>query len=168
WVTDWTIDMRGDVDPDGWSYSVHFRYPEWSGAPDMTHYVRRRRWIRTRRRAATAASVPAQLPAASVTTTTSSAASSPTAAAATDDAYQFLVRLPTMLHRLPLDRRRLEFLRSHVSKIQVASIVQEFDYDAYRLEALTVLAPLLSLEALPACERMLRFHEHREALTSFA
>ncbi|KAK9487835.1 hypothetical protein V1527DRAFT_507905 [Lipomyces starkeyi] len=50
WRT-WYIDMTYDVDDQGWSYSLSFTSDKWHGAHVWFHsFVRRRRWIRKRRR----------------------------------------------------------------------------------------------------------------------
>ncbi|KAK9430689.1 hypothetical protein V1505DRAFT_97579 [Lipomyces doorenjongii] len=50
WRT-WYIDMTYDVDDQGWSYSLSFTCDQWHGAHVWFHsFVRRRRWIRKRRR----------------------------------------------------------------------------------------------------------------------
>ncbi|KAG5357961.1 Meiotically up-regulated gene 65 protein [Yarrowia sp. B02] len=46
----WYIDMSGDVDDHGWSYSWFFRSHRWHGSHVWFHsWVRRRRWIRVRK-----------------------------------------------------------------------------------------------------------------------
>ncbi|KAG5355210.1 Meiotically up-regulated gene 65 protein [Yarrowia sp. C11] len=46
----WYIDMSGDVDDHGWSYSWFFRSRRWHGSHVWLHsFVRRRRWIRVRK-----------------------------------------------------------------------------------------------------------------------
>ncbi|KAJ9085141.1 hypothetical protein DSO57_1016818 [Entomophthora muscae] len=52
WVTDkWLVDMSGDVDPNGWQYAFRFRQRNWRGDAKAFHnFVRRRRWIRLRRK----------------------------------------------------------------------------------------------------------------------
>lgn len=46
----WYIDMSGDVDDHGWSYSWFFRSRRWHGSHVWFHsWVRRRRWIRVRK-----------------------------------------------------------------------------------------------------------------------
>lgn len=46
----WYIDMSGDVDDHGWSYSWFFRSKRWHGSHVWLHsWVRRRRWIRVRK-----------------------------------------------------------------------------------------------------------------------
>ncbi|KAK9366816.1 hypothetical protein V1509DRAFT_217723 [Lipomyces kononenkoae] len=53
WRT-WYIDMTYDVDDQGWSYSLNFTSDKWHGAHVWFHaFVRRRRWIRKRRRIGT-------------------------------------------------------------------------------------------------------------------
>ncbi|KAK7207222.1 meiotically up-regulated gene 65 protein, partial [Myxozyma melibiosi] len=50
WRT-WYIDMTYDVDDQGWSYSFTFPSRSWHGSHVWFHgFVRRRRWIRKRRR----------------------------------------------------------------------------------------------------------------------
>lgn len=43
---------KGDTDDDGWEYSFSFfgKDGKWVGTPSISHYVRRRRWIRMRKR----------------------------------------------------------------------------------------------------------------------
>ncbi|KAI7899639.1 uncharacterized protein BX663DRAFT_520808 [Cokeromyces recurvatus] len=52
WVSDdWMIDMTGDVDEAGWQYALKFHGAEWHGNyKHFRSFVRRRRWIRLRRR----------------------------------------------------------------------------------------------------------------------
>ncbi|KAK9457379.1 hypothetical protein V1511DRAFT_166433 [Dipodascopsis uninucleata] len=48
WRT-WYVDMTGDVDDQGWSYSLNFSSSSWHGSHIWFHsLVRRRRWIRKR------------------------------------------------------------------------------------------------------------------------
>jgi hypothetical protein len=50
WRT-WYVDMSRDVDEEGWEYSFFFRGFAWHGISPWFHsFVRRRRWIRLRRR----------------------------------------------------------------------------------------------------------------------
>ncbi|KAK9468283.1 hypothetical protein V1512DRAFT_259141 [Lipomyces arxii] len=50
WRT-WYIDMTYDIDDHGWAYSIGFSSPNWHGAHVWFHsFVRRRRWIRKRKR----------------------------------------------------------------------------------------------------------------------
>lgn len=51
WATNWRIDLSGDVDAEGWSYSKDF--PDlfsWRGTEQRLDAVRRRRWVRLRER----------------------------------------------------------------------------------------------------------------------
>ncbi|KAI8870832.1 hypothetical protein GQ42DRAFT_134297, partial [Ramicandelaber brevisporus] len=55
WVWDqpyWMIDMSGDVDEDGWQYASRFNSSNWNGGHKrrFKSLVRRRRWIRLKRR----------------------------------------------------------------------------------------------------------------------
>ncbi|KAJ2559489.1 hypothetical protein EV175_000317 [Coemansia sp. RSA 1933] len=52
WVSPrWLIDMTLDVDDDGWQYSSRFGQTVWHGRHSATRsFVRRRRWLRLRRR----------------------------------------------------------------------------------------------------------------------
>ncbi|KAJ2403011.1 hypothetical protein GGI23_000293 [Coemansia sp. RSA 2559] len=52
WVSPrWLIDMTLDVDDDGWQYSSRFGQAVWHGRHSATRsFVRRRRWLRLRRR----------------------------------------------------------------------------------------------------------------------
>ncbi|KAJ1963164.1 hypothetical protein GGI12_002219 [Dipsacomyces acuminosporus] len=52
WVSPrWLIDMTLDVDDDGWQYSTRFSAGRWRGKHSATKsFVRRRRWVRLRRR----------------------------------------------------------------------------------------------------------------------
>ncbi|KAI9193048.1 uncharacterized protein BJ171DRAFT_535109 [Polychytrium aggregatum] len=43
------IDMNGDVDQEGWAYSTHFASGSWKGTCSTVHYVRKRKWTRTKR-----------------------------------------------------------------------------------------------------------------------
>ncbi|KAJ5924853.1 hypothetical protein N7466_009040 [Penicillium verhagenii] len=50
WRT-WYVDMSGDVDEQGWQYSLSFGSSQWHGTHPWFHsYVRRRRWIRLRQK----------------------------------------------------------------------------------------------------------------------
>ncbi|KAJ3317467.1 hypothetical protein HDU76_001176 [Blyttiomyces sp. JEL0837] len=149
WISDWTLDMRGDVDTDGWSYSVHFNHPEWTGS----------------------------------TTTSSAGAISPT-----DDHQSLILRLPTLMHRHPLDRKKLDVLSLQLAKIraivglgshddvsdgkslvlplhQVTPIMNELEFGKSRLEALKLLGPHLDDETLLTCmENYLTFYSDRIGL----
>ncbi|CAG8564893.1 10582_t:CDS:2, partial [Paraglomus brasilianum] len=47
----WLIDMSGDVDEGGWEYSFNFRGYSWHGiCKPFRSFVRRRRWIRLRKK----------------------------------------------------------------------------------------------------------------------
>ena len=51
WEGPWAVDMRGDVDSEGWQYAVDFPRGAdggWVGRRTPAHFVRRRRWVRTR------------------------------------------------------------------------------------------------------------------------
>ncbi|KAJ2671478.1 hypothetical protein GGI25_005492 [Coemansia spiralis] len=52
WVSPrWLIDMTLDVDEDGWQYAARFSQSGWHGRHSATRsFVRRRRWLRLRRR----------------------------------------------------------------------------------------------------------------------
>ncbi|KAH8555607.1 hypothetical protein BGW37DRAFT_142551 [Umbelopsis sp. PMI_123] len=52
WVNkDWLADMTGDVDESGWEYAFRFRQSTWHGNyKHFRSFVRRRKWIRLRRR----------------------------------------------------------------------------------------------------------------------
>lgn len=48
WQT-WYVDMSGDVDEQGWQYSLSFSSSAWHGSHPWFHsFVRRRRWVRLR------------------------------------------------------------------------------------------------------------------------
>ncbi|KAK9374960.1 uncharacterized protein V1513DRAFT_56224 [Lipomyces chichibuensis] len=62
WRT-WYIDMTYDVDDQGWSYSLSFTSDKWHGAHVWFHsFVRRRRWIRKRRKNVTEISADSEAP----------------------------------------------------------------------------------------------------------
>ncbi|EAW09566.1 uncharacterized protein ACLA_037760 [Aspergillus clavatus NRRL 1] len=45
----WYVDMSGDVDDQGWQYSLYFGSSAWHGSHPWFHsFVRRRRWVRLR------------------------------------------------------------------------------------------------------------------------
>ncbi len=47
----WYVDMSGDVDEDGWEYNIVFQRRNWHGHHVWFHsFVRRRRWLRKRRK----------------------------------------------------------------------------------------------------------------------
>ena len=46
WVTDWTVEHRGDVDADGWQYANDVFAKDWAAQPSTFAFVRRRRWVR--------------------------------------------------------------------------------------------------------------------------
>lgn len=55
WSSDWHVDKVGYVDIDGWAYNMDFKSLRWppptvkSRKKGPFDFVRRRRWIRTRR-----------------------------------------------------------------------------------------------------------------------
>ena len=52
WPT-WYVDMSGDVDEQGWQYSLSFSSSAWHGSHPWFHsFVRRRRWVRLRNKKA--------------------------------------------------------------------------------------------------------------------
>lgn len=51
----WFVDMSGDVDENGWTYNINFTRHHWHGHHMWYHaFVRRRRWLRKRRKKVTA------------------------------------------------------------------------------------------------------------------
>lgn len=55
WVTEWTVDRRGNTDNEGWSYEqamefFEYPFPKGSGSASPLDFVRRRRWTRIRQR----------------------------------------------------------------------------------------------------------------------
>jgi len=52
WIhKEWMIDMSGDVDEEGWEYALNFHNSGWHGCyKSFRSFVRRRRWIRFRRK----------------------------------------------------------------------------------------------------------------------
>ncbi|KAK9236258.1 hypothetical protein V1525DRAFT_407501 [Lipomyces kononenkoae] len=75
WRT-WYIDMTYDVDDQGWSYSLSFTSDKWHGAHVWFHaFVRRRRWIRKRRRIGTDVSTDSESYAGAVGTVNQGSAS---------------------------------------------------------------------------------------------
>lgn len=47
----WFVDMSGDVDQNGWTYNINFTRHHWHGHHIWYHsFVRRRRWLRKRRK----------------------------------------------------------------------------------------------------------------------
>jgi hypothetical protein len=64
WQGPWTVEKGPHTDVQGWSYAVDFSmlsYPFHSGCSSrsLTHFVRRRRWVRQRRRVPAVAAAPA-------------------------------------------------------------------------------------------------------------
>lgn len=63
WVGEWQLDTSGNVDYEGWAYAVNFyqlrRWPPQNPKHKFKHcfdFVRRRRWVRVRRRVSGGAS----------------------------------------------------------------------------------------------------------------
>ncbi|KAJ3117098.1 atp3 gamma subunit of the F1 sector of mitochondrial F1F0 ATP synthase [Phlyctochytrium bullatum] len=148
WVTDWTLDLNGDVDADGWSYSHHFNSKAWSGICSLTHYVRRRAWSRTRRRTGFDASEEAS------------------------DTQNKILQLPSLLRQCALDRQRLEALDAALLESNAVSIktytamaiLNEFQFDKYRLQAAQALKDRISKDDLPAVLKTFKFHSVKEVL----
>ena len=47
WQGDWKVDLARAVDNDGWEYAVGYNR-EWFPSKKRSHFVKRRRWVRTR------------------------------------------------------------------------------------------------------------------------
>ena len=63
WSTTWLIDMKRPCDAQGWDYNWRYTQYGWHGHPKTRHsFVRRRRWVRERRRAAPMSTAAAQAP----------------------------------------------------------------------------------------------------------
>ncbi|KAI8848672.1 hypothetical protein BC829DRAFT_473780 [Chytridium lagenaria] len=142
WVTDWTLEVNGDVDPDGWTYSHHFNSKQWSGVCSLTHYVRRRSWSRTRRRTGFDASE------------------------THSESQSRILELPSLLRARPLDRQKLDLLQSTlfefpdipVKTYTVLAILNEFQFDKYRLQAAIGMLKKVPEEDVLHLLKPFRFH----------
>eukprot|EP00128_Syssomonas_multiformis_P006666 Colp12_sorted_trinity150504_noHs@346 len=48
WQGDWRVDMRGDVDQEGWQYSTNWQKGGWNSRASLVSYLRQRVWTRSR------------------------------------------------------------------------------------------------------------------------
>ncbi|KAJ3345077.1 hypothetical protein HDU83_004444 [Entophlyctis luteolus] len=173
WVNDWAVDMRHDVDSDGWSYATAFKSREWTGDPTQSHYVRRRVWTRNRARRRLTASF----------SSASASAPSNTAAAPTEDtALVLILRLPTLVRGCTLDRQRLDAIAGTLDNLRLISssspaialetipvytveaVLDTMLYDKSRLNAVKMMLPFLDKDGLVAAVFKITHHCNRREL----
>ncbi|KAI8805262.1 hypothetical protein BJ742DRAFT_820646 [Cladochytrium replicatum] len=143
WVSDWMVDSAGNVDPDGWQYNFSFSLPNWSGTPNISHYVRRRKYVRMRERENVGAIPRSPSP------------KSPNAITIRNNAIAEEIEkadIVARLHRRKLDREKLleldQFLKRYPSKKKDAAamammILTQFDYEYSRLKAAKILCTFI-------------------------
>ncbi|KAJ3092149.1 hypothetical protein HK100_007009 [Physocladia obscura] len=180
WATDWAVDLRHDVDADGWCYAVSFRAREWSGSPAPSHYVRRRIWIRTRRRLSRLATAFSSS-SSSISTMAISQQQSITTATTlnnnnnNDDTAAILL-LPTRVRGCTLDRQRLEAIDASLKALvspatvdpvpvyTVEAVLSEMMFDKNRMLAVKLLLPFLDRDGLIAAVFKITHHCNRVEL----
>ncbi|RKP09137.1 hypothetical protein THASP1DRAFT_29059 [Thamnocephalis sphaerospora] len=139
----WSIDMSGDVDEEGWEYAAQFHNARWHGPFEVFRsFVRRRRWIRLRKRKTTsdlAVGVRDRSRKPSVASTTRSMS--------TDRQSDWLLEV----RRLRIDREKLAVLKSQLQNKSAGawitqSLLQQFlftlDYNANRRRAMELIGQL--------------------------
>ncbi|KAH9262579.1 hypothetical protein BASA82_000380 [Batrachochytrium salamandrivorans] len=162
WVSDWMVDMNGDVDQEGWSYSLQFTSDKWSGACRTSHYVRRRKWIRMRRMKGASGSATASSPSVTPITPTGGTLSG---AHSIEDVIG-------KMQRGRIDRERIVDLKSYLllvedvivppSKVQL--LMAQCDHECSKLQAALLFAPQMDMaqeEAIVAALQSLRFYSDR-------
>ena len=50
WISDWEMDINRAVDDQAWQYAIDDEQGPWVASERTLHVVRRRRWVRTRKR----------------------------------------------------------------------------------------------------------------------
>ncbi|KAI8048782.1 hypothetical protein BDF22DRAFT_701232 [Syncephalis plumigaleata] len=152
---EWTIDMSCDVDEEGWEYAFHFHNSYWHGAYDVVRsFVRRRRWVRLRRRKALNDNTP------TTTTTTHGhparsrrpSAQPNTRISATNSADSDVDRYQNWLgtvRRMRIDREKLDYfnqllqhapnLEQLLTKETLSQFLCSLDYHANRYRAIKLI-----------------------------
>lgn len=188
WASDWILDMQGDVDEEGWQYSFVFRATSWSGSPNATHYVRRRKWVRMRRPVIVLANNAISSSTLQRSTSNSNVSPSlpprvggrntdlPVASAATTTATKKPLEVMTMMERARLDRERLAILKSQLEEqpdrnaaLELVTekgvdIFEMMESEASKVLALRLMAPLMH-EPLSIVQS-LRFFSDRKTFYS--
>ncbi|TPX69523.1 hypothetical protein CcCBS67573_g06834 [Chytriomyces confervae] len=162
WISDWAVDMRGDVDADGWAYATSFRAREFTGMCSQAHYVCRRAWVRTRRR------IPGWQPGNSASSASSLALSDSTSVSPNE---VLILHIPTLVRACTLDRQKVDAVASSLAQLSakdvvvpaysVEAILNELEYDKSRLAAVKLLLPYLDKEGLIAALFHISFHSNR-------
>ncbi|KAJ1974332.1 hypothetical protein H4R35_003659 [Dimargaris xerosporica] len=138
WVYDhWCIDMSDDVDEDGWQYSISYGWSWWHGSHKVwKSFVRRRRWIRLRRKQG-------RIGLSQQRQTPEIVLSSQASATPGDSAPVDLIAL---LQTAKVDRQRLEIIQAWMESDLGAEIIQTlipyilptFDYESSKLKCLQI------------------------------
>ncbi|KAJ3068858.1 hypothetical protein HDU98_008038 [Podochytrium sp. JEL0797] len=150
WISDWAVDMRNDVDADGFAYAVNFKARDWSGTPTPSHYVCRRAWTRTRR-----------------AVKNGSASLAPV-----DPDAAIVLQMPILVRSCTLDRQKVDIVASSLAKFtpnsrvlippySVNAILQELEYDKNRMQAVKHMLPFLDKEGVVAALFQITHHCNR-------
>ncbi|KAJ8326266.1 hypothetical protein BDV3_005830 [Batrachochytrium dendrobatidis] len=163
WVSDWMVDMNGDVDQEGWCYGLQFISDKWSGTCRTSHYVRRRKWIRMRRMKGASSATSGSLPSATATTPTGSVNG-----AGANSLDELIVKM----QRARIDRERITDLKNYLlladsptfppSKIQL--LIAQCDHECSKLRVALLLAPRMELaqeQAIVSILQGLKFYSDR-------
>ncbi|KAJ1650280.1 hypothetical protein IWQ61_008878 [Dispira simplex] len=148
WVYEhWCIDMSDDVDEEGWQYSVSFGRPWWHGAHRVWKaFVRRRRWIRLRRKRGTI-----QLPQPNSQKSPTELAIPETTIAEVDDDHHYhrnSAQLLDRLQKVKTDRQRLDIVREWIDsghhgvsvvEAHVPHILHLLEYEISKLQCTQLL-----------------------------
>ncbi|KAI8809104.1 hypothetical protein BJ742DRAFT_806304 [Cladochytrium replicatum] len=143
WVSDWMVDSSGNADPDGWQYNFSFSLPNWSGTPNISHYVRRRKWVRMRERENGGG-----IPRSPSPQSPSAISNRANALAEKIERSDVIARL----HRRRLDREKFleldQFLKQYPSKqadvaAMTMNILIQFDYECTKLKAAKTLCTFI-------------------------
>ncbi|KAL1920024.1 uncharacterized protein VTP21DRAFT_1170 [Calcarisporiella thermophila] len=145
WVhKQWLVDMSGDVDEDGWEYALKFHGAVWHGNHlPFRSFVRRRRWVRLRRR------MPTRPQTSRVLSQTSLAHAD---IDSNNEGESSQKQRETLMQRLKLarlDRERLAILEEWINNGHAQDILQglervldHFDYEESKRKLLRILSAL--------------------------
>ena len=159
WVSDWMLDLNGNVDEQGWSYATSFKGVwESNVPPKATVVVRRRKWTRMRR---------------IITTTMPGVLNKADKMSGKDDGISSVndATVTELVQREDIDRKRIDALRKVINDTTmtaevIGAILEEFDYEGSRLDACILFKNILKQDQrlLLVAINSLRFYSDRKAL----
>ncbi|KAJ3032161.1 hypothetical protein HDV00_007972 [Rhizophlyctis rosea] len=160
--------MNGDVDPDGWQYSFQHNTQTWAGKPTISHYARRRRWIRMRK--------PVDVSPRTTSPRPSPSSPYPPDVGSPKNSLESKVGgwgrdVVRAMDGKMVDKERLEVVEKGVvegkeggvGREEVTSILAKFDHECYKLRAAKALVPVIcgDEEVCGAVVAALRFWSDR-------